>query len=248
MHYVYLLQSKLNSQTYIGSTNDLQRRLQEHNDGKEISTRRYLPWAVLYYEAYFSEKLARLREKRLKHNGNALRELKKRVGLLSPRKLKSGAVGEGLPSTTFRPSKSGAGFTILELLLVMAAAILIAAFTIPVGIRFFQTQSLDETTMSIFSTLRRAENQAIFQKNDSAFGVKFLSVSYVLFQGSSYSGRTQSEDESFILSGGITTSGIDEVVFAKLTGIPNITGTLTITSGSDSQTININAQGKIEKQ
>lgn len=67
---------------YIGSTNDLRRRLQEHNDGKEISTKRYAPWTIFYYEAYLTEKLARLREKRLKHNGNAIRELKKRIGLI----------------------------------------------------------------------------------------------------------------------------------------------------------------------
>jgi type II secretory pathway pseudopilin PulG len=139
------------------------------------------------------------------------------------------------------------GFTILELLLVIGAAIVIAALTVPVGVRFFQTQTLDEATSGIMETMRRAHNQAVFQKNDSAFGVKFLSGSYVLFQGNSYDTRTQSEDESFEVSSGIATSGIDEVVFAKLTGIPNTTGTLTVTSGSDSQTININAHGKVER-
>ena len=140
------------------------------------------------------------------------------------------------------------GFTLLELLLVIGAATLIAVFTIPVGIRFFQTQILDEATSGMLTNLRRAHSKAIFQKNDSAFGVKFLSGSYVLFQGGSYVLRTQSEDESFTLGGGISTSGIDEVIFAKLTGIPNTTGTLTITSGSDSQSLNINAQGKVERQ
>ena len=135
----------------------------------------------------------------------------------------------------------------LELLLVIATAILVAALTIPVGIRFFQTQTLDETTAGILETLRRAQTQAMFQKNDSAFGVKFLSDSYVLFQGSSYE-EIPSEDESFSLPSGITTTGIDEVVFAKLTGIPNPSGTLTITSGNDSQALNINSQGKIERQ
>ncbi|MEK7478668.1 MAG: GIY-YIG nuclease family protein [Patescibacteria group bacterium] len=82
MYYVYVLKSKLMEEIYIGSTNDLRRRLQEHNDGKEISTKRYAPWTIFYYEAYLTEKLARLREKRLKHNGNAIRELKKRIGLI----------------------------------------------------------------------------------------------------------------------------------------------------------------------
>lgn len=82
MNYLYLLQSKLNNEIYVGSTKDLKRRMEEHNDGKVFSTKRYIPWKLIYYEAYISEKLARLREKRLKHNGNAIRELKKRIGLL----------------------------------------------------------------------------------------------------------------------------------------------------------------------
>lgn len=84
MYYVYLLLSKIHNQIYIGSTNDLRRRLREHNDGKENSTKRYRPWSLYYYEAYLSENHARMREKRLKHNGNAIRELKKRIGLGSP--------------------------------------------------------------------------------------------------------------------------------------------------------------------
>ena len=139
------------------------------------------------------------------------------------------------------------GFTLIELLLVIAASITIAALTIPVGMRFFQTQALDESASGILETLRRAQNQAMFQKNDSAFGVKFLPDSYVLFQGDSY-GEVPSEDESFSLPSGITTSGINEVVFAKLTGTPNPNGTLTITSGSNSQALDINIKGKIERQ
>lgn len=138
------------------------------------------------------------------------------------------------------------GFTMLELLLVIGAAILIAAFTVPVGIRFFQTQSLDEATSGILETLRRAQNQAIFQKNDSAFGVKFLSGSYILFQGSLY-GEVPSEDESFALPSGVFTSGIGEIVFAKLTGLPNVTAILTIISNNDNQTITINSQGAVTR-
>jgi len=81
MWYVYVLKSKVKDEIYIGSTNDLRRRLKEHNDGQEISTKRYMPWSLYYYEAYLMQKLARMREKRLKYNGNAIKELKKRIGL-----------------------------------------------------------------------------------------------------------------------------------------------------------------------
>ena len=79
--YVYILRStSFLNQIYIGSSNDLRRRIEEHNAGKSASTKRYMPWHLVYYEAYHREYLARLREKRLKQNGNALHELKKRIG------------------------------------------------------------------------------------------------------------------------------------------------------------------------
>lgn len=138
MYYVYLLISKLNTnKIYIGSTKNLKKRLFEHNKGRVIFTKRYMPWKLFYYEAYFKEDAARLREKRLKNHGNSIKELKKRVGLLKDHK------GGGLPGTTFVYSKedvkkfsnkkkgldltydkSGAGFTLMEMLIVLTAFIL----------------------------------------------------------------------------------------------------------------------------
>lgn len=66
--------------SYVGSTRDLRKRLQEHNCGKSHSTKIGQPWRLIYYEAFAKEPLARLREHNLKHNGNAVRELKKRAG------------------------------------------------------------------------------------------------------------------------------------------------------------------------
>jgi len=81
MYYIYLLKSKLNGELYRGSTNNLRSRFKDHNDGKVFSTKRYGPWEVIYYEVFTEEKLARAREQKLKHNGNAMRELKKRLNL-----------------------------------------------------------------------------------------------------------------------------------------------------------------------
>ncbi|KPJ55204.1 hypothetical protein AMJ47_01695 [Parcubacteria bacterium DG_72] len=86
--------------------------------GKHKSTKRYMPWYLVYYETYISERLSRLREKRLKHNGNALRELKKRIGILDYKY--KGKSGEDLSSTTLGGKKSGAGFTLVEALAVVA--------------------------------------------------------------------------------------------------------------------------------
>lgn len=81
MFYLYILYSYNHKEIYIGSTKNLLKRLKDHKTGKVFSTKRYRPWRLIYYEAYNTEKLARIREQRLKYHGNALRELKKRIGL-----------------------------------------------------------------------------------------------------------------------------------------------------------------------
>ena len=52
MHYVYLLKSTKENFTYIGSTDNLERRFLEHNNGKSQATKFYAPFKLIYYEAY----------------------------------------------------------------------------------------------------------------------------------------------------------------------------------------------------
>lgn len=79
MFYVYVLKSKRDGKLYIGSTNDLQKRFVEHNKQKIKSTNYRVPFILVYYEAYKSEKDARLREKHLKNFGASYGHLKKRI-------------------------------------------------------------------------------------------------------------------------------------------------------------------------
>jgi len=79
MFYVYVLKSLKDDELYIGSTNDLKRRLKEHQDGKSFSTKLRRPFELIYYEAYKNEKDSREREQALKLRGNARRFLKERI-------------------------------------------------------------------------------------------------------------------------------------------------------------------------
>lgn len=58
-YYVYILKSRSFDEIYIRSTNNLLKRFDAHNIGMNISTRRYTPWKLMYYEAYREEKIAR---------------------------------------------------------------------------------------------------------------------------------------------------------------------------------------------
>jgi len=66
--YVYVLESFKNGNLYIGYTEDLKKRFKEHNRGLVLSTKPYVPWQILHYEAYRNKKDAKRREKYLKTN------------------------------------------------------------------------------------------------------------------------------------------------------------------------------------
>lgn len=79
MYFVYILKSPKFKRLYLGSTNNLRKRLKEHNQGLSRSTKPYAPWQLVYYEAYFSGGEARQREHNLKLSSNAWNQLKRRI-------------------------------------------------------------------------------------------------------------------------------------------------------------------------
>ena len=67
MHYVYILRSISNStQTYIGSSSDLKKRLESHNSGANKHTSKFKPWRVIWYSAFENRIKAENFEKYLK--------------------------------------------------------------------------------------------------------------------------------------------------------------------------------------
>ena len=79
MFYVYILLSLKDKKIYIGYSNNLKRRFQEHLEGKVKSTKGRLPVKLIYYEAFLSETDARRREIKLKQYGGTIRHLKRRI-------------------------------------------------------------------------------------------------------------------------------------------------------------------------
>ena len=62
MFYVYVLLSKKDNKFYIGYTHDINKRLNEHMDGKVGSTRFRLPIELVYFEMHLNQNDALRRE------------------------------------------------------------------------------------------------------------------------------------------------------------------------------------------
>ena len=69
MYYTYILYSSKYLKTYVGITENVERRLEEHNSKKSNYTSKFVPWEVVHFETFDNREEARKREKYLKSSG-----------------------------------------------------------------------------------------------------------------------------------------------------------------------------------
>ena len=147
------------------------------------------------------------------------------------------------------------GFTLVELLVILAIMIILVAIAIP-NLRFFQRESdLNNSAEEIINTLRLAQNKTIASEGASSWGVFFATSTsphqYVLFQGSDYLSRATSSDEvrklpKTIVISEINLGGENEVVFIRITGTAQQSGSITLSLAGDptkTRTIYVESSG-----
>ena len=75
MEYVYILRSDTYpNRLYVGISNFLDRRLNEHNSGKVSYTYKFRPWGIVYWEAFELRTDAFKREGQIKRWGRGKKE------------------------------------------------------------------------------------------------------------------------------------------------------------------------------
>lgn len=141
------------------------------------------------------------------------------------------------------------GFTLFELLIVIAASAVVLLFTVPVAIRFYQNQLVDDTARLLVDTLRRAHDYSVAQRDSQPHGVKIVSASSTMvhFEGNSYASRNASVDELITYPPTIMITGTStEVVFSKLYGTSTISDIWNVNMDGTTSSISINSQGTID--
>ncbi len=66
MYFVYVLQSALDHQLYVGFSEKLRERVETHNAGKVTSTKSRVPWKLIFFECYAGKGDALRREQYFK--------------------------------------------------------------------------------------------------------------------------------------------------------------------------------------
>ncbi len=119
--------------------------------------------------------------------------------------------------------KEQKGFTLIEVMLVVAMIAMLAGMTIPITFGSLKKQSVEEESSKLLSVLRQTQAKSMKGRGDSPWGVYFTPESYTVFKGNSYEERESIYDEVFEISPGMSVAGAPEIVF-DYEGIPRIGG------------------------
>ena len=93
MHYTYILLSSKSYIFYFGSTNDLKQRFTLHNTGQVKFTKPHLPWKLVWYAGFLTEKEARDFELYLKSGSGKAFAYKRLVSVALKKDFESGRMG-----------------------------------------------------------------------------------------------------------------------------------------------------------
>lgn len=141
--------------------------------------------------------------------------------------------------------KNRNGFTLIELLLALAIIGILAGLSVPVYRIMLSKNDLSIAAVSIAQGMRRAQMHAQAVDGDTGWGIKVATGASTVFQGKTYAARIASYDEITSISPLVLPSGLTEVDFTKFTGTPSATGSLTLTTPNDTQTITVNVKGVV---
>lgn len=137
------------------------------------------------------------------------------------------------------------GFTIIELLVVLAIISLIAGLTLSSLTTFRSRRAVKNAAAEIVSALTLARSRTLNGLNDTVHGVYFATSSLVIFSGGIFNPNDPSNQAINLIPAGLAISLTNgqSVIFNRRSGVTNNVGTITITNGQASQVVTILGSG-----
>lgn len=137
------------------------------------------------------------------------------------------------------------GFSLIELLLVIALIVITAALSFPFLITFQRQAIINEESFKAANQIRRARGLAKNSAHDDGWSFRIEGGDMYVFKGADFINRDQEFDEVVVLSPEVTASGAVEYNFDKLTGSTADVGSLTLTLDTSSYDISVNSKGSV---
>lgn len=139
------------------------------------------------------------------------------------------------------------GFTLPEMLLSVTLLVMIGGMVMPMYRTFLVRDDLDIAATTLAQSLRRAQSLSISADGDMSWGVRVGVGSILVYKGASYVSRDSTYDENTSMPTSIIPTGVSEIVFSKVFGVPSATGTFIFTSqANETRDITINGKGMVD--
>lgn len=143
--------------------------------------------------------------------------------------------------------KKYSGFTLIEMLVVIAIVTMMGVFLIPISISQVYMSKADGVVNQLSSAIYKQQQDAYSGYLDSEFGIKIDSNSFTTYRGNSFdvgvnkvTTTFQTETISTSLTGGST-----EIHFEKGSLRPSVNGSLNVGSSGISIQVVVNKEGLI---
>jgi prepilin-type N-terminal cleavage/methylation domain-containing protein len=144
------------------------------------------------------------------------------------------------------------GFSFVEITIVLAIITILSTIVVFSFSSAGSKQSLEKTTISVISILNEAKSMAVSSKDFSDYGVRISENELVSFKGNYGNENKIYSIPNLVTISDISISGVtnNDIIFKKVSGSTNATGTITISIAndlSDYYIIKISKTGLVEK-
>jgi type II secretory pathway pseudopilin PulG len=131
------------------------------------------------------------------------------------------------------------------MILVLGLIAVIAGFSVPIYSDYQRRNEVASAQQIVITAIETAQVSSQGTIEDTTWGLKINGNTMIVFKGATYVTRDTTRDISFDIPSHVAVSGINEIVFAKMTGITTNTGTITLSNSNSTKTITVNTKGAV---
>lgn len=139
-----------------------------------------------------------------------------------------------------------AGYTLIEMILVIAIISVIVAVAVPVYIGVQKSDAVDLANDILAQDLYQAQLYSRSEAHGCGWGVAISNPVITLFCGNTYASRNSAYDFNYTIPASISSSGTTEVDYSALYGLPNTTASFTFSTVGKSVTLTLNSKGMVD--